>query len=131
MNISAGLAVGVAVAIAFGLSDVAKVLVPVVCQAIGWTRHLRSVYAVASVVSIVCACLYLADQFGGTIAAKENAAAVTENTDRHIEDMRASLTSVREMASTEAQHGGCGPKCSALNDRRKAGNGAHGRYTQA
>jgi hypothetical protein len=117
MNITAGLAVGVAVAIAFGLSDVAKVLVPVTCQALGWTSHLRSVYAVASIVSVACACLYLADQFGGAIAAKENAAAVSENTDQHIKDLRASLTSVREMATAESQRGGCGPKCETLNDR--------------
>jgi hypothetical protein len=96
---------------------VAKVLVPVVCQAIGWTKHLRSVYAVASVVSVVCACLYLADQFGEVIAAKTDAAAITASTDRHIEDMRASLTSVRKMASAESQRGGCGPKCQTLNDR--------------
>jgi hypothetical protein len=117
MNLSAGLAVGVAVAIAFGLSDIAKILMPVVANGIGWTKHTRSVYAVASIVSVVCACLYLADQFGEVIAAKTAAAAVTASTEQHIDDMRASLTSVRDMATEESQRGGCGPKCQALNYR--------------
>lgn len=117
MNISAGLAVGVAVAIAFGLSDVAKILMPIVANGIGWTRHTKTVYAVASIVSVVCACLYLADQFGEVIAGKEDAASVAQSTDQHIADLRASLDSARTMAAQEAQRGGCGPRCRELSDR--------------
>jgi hypothetical protein len=113
MNLAAGIAIGIAVAIAFGLSDVAKILIPVTCQAIGWTGHLRATYYMASAISIVCACLYLADQFGGDIALKENAAQLTANADQHIIDLRASLASVRKMAEGEAVKGGCGPKCQA------------------
>jgi hypothetical protein len=117
MNIAAGLAIGATVAIAFGLSDVAKILIPVTCQAIGWNLHLKTVYAVAAIVSVVCAGLYLADQFGENIAAKENAATITANTDQQIEDLRASIATARKMADDEAGRGGCGPKCQALNDR--------------
>jgi hypothetical protein len=116
MNISAGLAVGVAVAIAFGLSDAAKVLMPIVANGIGWPKHLKTVYAVASVVSVVCACFYLADQFGHVIAAKENTAATTQNTKQHIADLRASLDSARTVAAQESQRGGCGPRCRELSD---------------
>jgi hypothetical protein len=117
MNIAAGLAIGAAVAIAFALSDVAKILIPVTCQAIGWNLHLKTVYAVAAIVSVICAGLYLADQFGENIAAKENAATITANTDQQIEDLRASIATARKMADDEAGRGGCGPKCQAHNDR--------------
>jgi hypothetical protein len=117
MNIAAGLAIGLAVAIAFALSDVAKILIPVTCQAIGWNLHLKAVYSVAAIVSVICASLYLADQFGENIATKGNAATITANTDQQIEDLRASIATAREMATDEAKRGGCGPKCQTLNDR--------------
>ena len=117
MNLAAGLGVGLAVAIAFGLSDVAKVLMPVVANGVGWNGYRRGVYVTASIVSVVCACLFLADQFGERIAAREDATAVTQSTERHVSDLRASLASAREMAATEAQRGGCGPRCLELTQR--------------
>ena len=117
MNVTAGLAVSISVAIAFGLSDIVKVLVPITCQAIGWNKHLRVIYIAASLISIICASLFLADQFGTVIAAKQNTAAVISTTEQQITDIRASLKDARSMALAESQRGGCGPKCKALNER--------------
>lgn len=117
MNITAGLAVSLAVAIAFALSDVVKVLIPITCQAIGWNNHLRSIYVAASLISLVCASLFLADQFGAVMASKQNTAAVISTTEQQISDIRASLKDARSMALAESQRGGCGPKCKALNER--------------
>ena len=117
MNLTAGLSIGVMVAIAFGLSDVTKVLLPIVCQAIGWTRHLKTTYIVASVVSVVCAVCFLADQFGQDIAGKENAAAISVNLDLRIDDLRMSAKKMRADAFAEGQRGGCGDNCKALHPK--------------
>lgn len=117
MNVTAGLAVSLSVAVAFALSDVVKVLVPITCQAIGWNKHLRVIYIVASLISVVCASLFLADQFGHVMATKQNTATVINTTEQQISDIRASLKDARAMALSESQRGGCGPKCKALNER--------------
>jgi hypothetical protein len=117
MNISSGLALSAAIAIAFALSDIGKMLLPVVCQAIGWTRHLRAAYLIASLVSGLCAICFLADRFGADIAAKENATALSVHADQQIADLRHSLASIRDMAADEAKRGGCGAKCQSLNSQ--------------
>lgn len=117
VNVVAGLSVALPVAVMFGLSDVGKVLVPVVCQAIGWNRHLRTTYWLAATVSVICALIATADMFGLRLASIDNAAKGANLTGQQITELRASLASVRKMASDEAQRGGCGPKCKALNDR--------------
>jgi hypothetical protein len=91
MNVTAGLGVGIALAVAFGLSDVTKVIMPIVCEAIGWDSFSKWLYRAASVISVICAVLFLADQFGADIAGKENAAAIVSNADQRIDDLREQL----------------------------------------
>lgn len=117
VNVVAGLSVALPVAVMFGLSDVGKVLVPVVCQAIGWNRHLRTTYWLAATVSVICALIATADMFGLRLAAIDHTAKGVSLSGQQITELRTSLASVRKMASDEAQRGGCGPKCKALNDR--------------
>jgi len=114
VNWIAGMMVGLPIAVMFALSDTAKILVPVICQAIGFNRHLRATYIVASVVSVLCALLAMADYFGSRLAETDNRATITANSDQRIDDLRASLASVRTMAAEEAQRGGCGDKCKLL-----------------
>lgn len=57
VNVIAGLGISLAVAIAYGLADCGKLLLPIVCQAVGWHAHTRLAYIVVSVVSVLCAIL--------------------------------------------------------------------------
>lgn len=116
-NVIAGLSFGIPVAVMFGLSDVGKVLIPIVCQAIGWNKHLKATYWVAAFVSIVCALLAASDMLGLRLATVDVAAKDGQMVTQHIEDLRSSLETARQMALAESQRGGCGPKCQALNDR--------------
>jgi hypothetical protein len=113
-NITSGLALGVGVAIAFGLSDVSKIALPIVCQAIGWTRHLRLTYYTATCVSILCAVCYLADKFGTDLVSKERANQGYEDNGRRIAELESRLSDAQAMVVAEATKGGCGPRCAAL-----------------
>lgn len=114
VNFQAGLVVHIAIAAMLGLSDVGKILIPVVCQAIGWSLQSRATYAVASVTSVVCAFIFMGAMFDAQHAKTVNQTVLTANADQQIRDLRQSLASTRQMASEEAKRGGCGPKCQSL-----------------
>lgn len=113
-NLSSGLALGVGIAIAFGLSDISKIVLPIVCQAIGWTKHLRLAYYTATCVSILCAVCYLADKFGTDLVSKERANQGYEDNGRRIAELENRLSDAQAMVVAEAANGGCGPRCEAL-----------------
>lgn len=117
VNVIAGLGVGLAVAIAYGLADCGKLLLPIVCQAIGWKVHTLTAYIVVSIVSILCAICYLADMNGGDLIQREHAVAAHADQAEEIERMEAYVASLRGMAANEAARGGCGPNCQAIQQR--------------
>lgn len=114
VNFQAGLIVHIAIAAMLGLSDIGKILIPVVCQGIGWTLQSRMTYAVVSVTSVVCAFIFIEAMFDAQHAKVANQAVLTHNADQRIADLRTSLATTRQMAAEEAQRGGCGDKCQAL-----------------
>lgn len=114
VNFQAGLIVHLAIACMLGLSDIGKILIPVVCQGIGWTLQSRVTYAVVSVASVVCAFIFIEAMFDAQQAQVANQAILTQNADQRIADLRTSLATTRQMAAEEAQRGGCGQKCQAL-----------------
>jgi hypothetical protein len=114
VNFQAGLIVHIAIAAMLGLSDIGKILIPVVCQGIGWTLQSRVTYAVVSVTSVVCAFIFIEAMFDTQHAKVANQTVLTQNADQRIADLRTSLATTRQMAAEEAQRGGCGDKCQAL-----------------
>jgi hypothetical protein len=117
VNVIAGLGVGLAVAIAYGLADCGKLLLPIVCQAIGWRVHTWIAYIVVSVVSVLCAICYLADQNGGDLLKREHAATVQDDRAKQVVELEAQLADLRAMVAAEASNGGCGTNCKALQAR--------------
>jgi hypothetical protein len=120
INFQAGMIVGLSIACMLAISDLGKVIIPVVCKGIGWNLQTRLTYAAVSVASVVCAFIFVTAQFEAKQAAVSNTAVNTGLADQRIADLRSSLKTTRDMASTEAKDGGCGPKCQSLNDQ--AGN---------
>jgi hypothetical protein len=117
MNIAYGLQAGPAVAVAYGLSDAAKLLIPVVAVAIGWRAHLRLAAILAAIVSVWCAMNYLADQHGGQLLKRQHDHAVYAAAGKRIEELEARLKAAREGIAFEIANGGCGPKCRGHQDR--------------
>jgi hypothetical protein len=117
MNIAYGLEAGPAVAVAYGLSDAAKLLIPVVAVAIGWRGHLRLAAVLAALVSVWCAMNYLADQHGSQLLERRHAHAVHADTGKRIKELEARLKAAREGVAYEIANGGCGPNCRDHQDR--------------
>jgi hypothetical protein len=117
VNITAGLGVGLAVAVAYGLADCGKLLLPIVCTGIGWTWHTRAAYFVVSLVSVLCAICYLADANGGAVLQAEHAATVQADNAKQIAELEGELAMASQLAADEADRGGCGPNCRALRDQ--------------
>lgn len=105
VNVLAGLGVGVAVAVAYGLSDVGKMLLPVVCSGIGWNRHTRTAYIVTSIVSVLCAATYLADQHGSTVITAEHRDGIRTAATDTVTDIQAEIAMYRELAAKEEKTG--------------------------
>lgn len=116
INVTAGLSVGVTLAIMFAFSDISKVLLPMVCQATGWNKQMRITYLAASAVSIICALYGTAEMFGlklAEVGATAQKAAISQSM---VTEIKSSVTNLREMAAVEGKQGGCGPKCQSLLD---------------
>lgn len=117
INFEAGMAVHLSIAAMLALSDIGKILIPVVCQGIGWTLQSRATYLVVSVASVVCAFIFIESKFEKQQAEATNQVTIAKNAEQRIAELRRSLASARQMAAEEAKRGGCGPNCLALNDR--------------
>jgi len=117
MNIAYGLKAGPAVAVAYGLSDAGKLLIPIVAAAIGWRAHMRLAAILTAVVSVWCAVNYLADQHGAQLLRAEHSQAVYADTADRIAELEKQLAAANEGIAYEIANGGCGPNCRAHQDR--------------
>jgi hypothetical protein len=115
VNVAAGLSVGVAVAFAYGLSDCGKMLLPVVSAGIGWNKHTKTAYVATSIVSVMCAAVYLADQHGSTVVTAEHRADIRTASTATVTDLESQLARLQAAADAEAGSG-YGPEWRKLND---------------
>lgn len=117
MNVISGLSLSLMVGVAFGFSDIVKILLPVISTEIGWNKHLRFTYYFASVISIICAMLFMADQFGQQMLYRKDATASVAALDETIKLTRSSAERMRSEAFEEGERGGCKTKCKDLHAR--------------
>lgn len=114
INVIAGLSVGLPIAIMFGLSDVGKVLIPIVCQAIGWDSRMTTIYRAAAIVSVSCAVFTVVDMFGTQFAELDVGKQKIIAAEQVYADLKANAVAARKMADDEAKRGGCGENCDKL-----------------
>lgn len=119
VNITYGLGAGLAAAIAYGLSDAAKLSLPVVAAGIGWSRQMRLAAIAAAVVSIWCAANYFADTEGARLLAARHGETVYADQARQIAELEARLAAAQAAAEDERKSGGCGRRCKAHLDHAR------------
>lgn len=127
LNVQHGLAGGWAPAVVYGLADIGKMLIPLVCGFIGWRFHSRIAAAVCVATSIWCA----VNAWQSVNAGKESAAVQQQTawtaSQADAGRIRAELASITETgtataladaaaqatarADDEAKNGGCRKRC--------------------
>jgi hypothetical protein len=117
LNVSHGLEAGIAAAIAFGLGDVGKIIIPIVAGAIGWSRQMKITSAICVAVSLWCAVNYYADHYGRDMLTKQHEQQAYGDKAKAITELEAEVSRLTKLANDEAKKGGCGKNCKAVNDQ--------------
>ena len=114
LNVQHGLETSRAAGVAFGLADGAKIVVPIVCGIVGWSKQMRLTALVCVIASIWAASNAYLDAAGRELLAKEHGGTVYADADRSIVELAAEAASLRSMAEKEAGRKGCGQNCRDL-----------------
>jgi hypothetical protein len=114
LNVMHGLETGLAAAVAFGLADGAKIVVPIVCGIVGWTKQTQFTAAICVLASLWAATNTYLDRAGRELLAKEHGQTVYTDAERGIGELTAEAASLRSMAEKEAGRKGCGQNCRDL-----------------
>lgn len=110
LNITHGLESSLATAITFGLADVAKISLPVVCVVIGWSWQTRITLVACALVSLLAATSYYLDTSGAALLQRQHAASVASDAGRAVTELEADKARVQMLADTECKSGR-GAKC--------------------
>jgi hypothetical protein len=114
LNVSHGLETSIAAAVAFGLADGAKIVVPLVAGLIGWSKHMRATALVCVLASLWAASNAYLDAAGRELLAKEHGQTVYADADRRISELEAEAASLRDLAEKEGVRGGCKINCQTI-----------------
>ena len=117
LNVMHGLEAGLAAAIAFGLADIGKILLPVVAGMIGWSRQMRATAAICVAVSLWSAVNVYLDGAGRELLVKQHGAMVYAEAEKQITELEREAASLRSLAAAEAGKGGCRQNCRALTEQ--------------
>jgi hypothetical protein len=135
INISFGLQTSLVAAAVFGLSDGAKILLPMAAAALGgWNMRRRMAWLIAVIISVAAALSSLLEDEAGRIQASKMAANATITAHAVEADARQELAGIREVlpsavlqrladeagaeAAREETSGGCGERCRTQKSRR-------------
>lgn len=117
INVSHGLDVSVPAGILFGLSDLTKVMLPIVCGIIGWSRQMRVTAIVCVIASLWCASTAYLNGAGEQIAGKSHEASQYAGKKAQVEALEVQVASLDAQAAAEAKKGGCGKQCRYISER--------------
>jgi hypothetical protein len=135
INISFGLQTSMVAAAVFGLSDGAKILLPMAAAALGgWNMRRRMAWLIALIISVAAALSSLLEDEAGRIQASKLAANATITAHTVEANARQELAGIREVlptavlqrladeagaeAAREETSGGCGERCRMQKSRR-------------
>jgi hypothetical protein len=117
LNVQHGIETSLAAGVAFGLADGAKMVVPLVCGIVGWTKQMRATALVCVLASLWAASNAYLDAAGRELLAKEHAGTIYVDADRRISELAAEAASLRDLATKEGARGGCKANCQAIIDK--------------
>jgi hypothetical protein len=111
MNVLYGSKTSIGVAIAYGLSDAGKIVIPVIASMIGWRFRLYLAAVLTTIVSVWCAANYLADTHGQAFLEMSHKSHIVKNQQDKIKLLTQEVRVANNLIEDERKNGGCGPKC--------------------
>jgi hypothetical protein len=102
MNVTFGLQAGIVTAAIFGLSDCAKMILPVVTAALGWNTRRRIAWIVAVIISVAAAVSYLLESEASRLIQSQHAETAHNGAQADMSRVRRELAAITETGSVEA-----------------------------
>lgn len=119
MNVNAGLQVGTESAIIFGAADAARLILPLVCGIIGWSRQLKAIAVLCVVASLFCAVTAFHSGSDQHLASKQAGAGQFEMAKADVAKADARVASLDASVAQETRNKGCGTVCKGLKEEAK------------
>jgi hypothetical protein len=117
INVAHGLDIRPEAGILFGLADLTKLVLPIVCGIVGWTLQTRAVAVVCVVTSLFCAVTAFNGGADKQMAGKQHDAGQYLAAQASVTRIEAEITKLDAQAADEAKRGGCGKQCKFLAER--------------
>ena len=117
INVFHGLELRPEAGILFGLADLTKIVLPIVCGLIGWTLQTRLVAIVCIATSVFCAVTAFNTAADRMLAGKHHGADQYAAAKANVSKLETRAANLDAQAAAEAQRGGCGSKCQYLGTR--------------
>jgi hypothetical protein len=117
INVVHGLEIRPEAGILFGLADLTKIVLPIVCGIVGWTLQTRAVATVCVVTSLFCAVTAFNGGADKQMAGKQHDAGQYLAAQAAVAKIEAEISKLDAQAADEAKRGGCGRQCKFLAER--------------
>ena len=117
INVSHGLEVSNTAGIIFGLSDLAKISLPIVAGVIGWSFQTRITATVCVAFSLFCAYNAYTGSSSQILAGKQHGANQYSIAQSTVKSLETEVAKLDADARAEAARGGCGKQCKFLMER--------------
>jgi hypothetical protein len=117
INVAHGLEIRPEAGILFGLADLTRIVLPIVCGIVGWTMQTRMVAVVCVATSLFCAVTAFNGGADKHLAGKQHGADQYAIAKDAVAKLEADVTKFDAQAQAEAKNGGCGKQCRFLTER--------------
>jgi hypothetical protein len=117
INVAHGLEMRTEAGILFGLADLTKIVLPIVCGVIGWCMQTRIIALVCVTTSIFCAVTAFNAGADKHLAGKQHGADQYGMAKAGVTKAEALVTSLEAQAAAEAKNKGCGKQCKFISER--------------
>ena len=128
INVAHGLEIRTEAGILYGLADLTKIVLPIVCGIVGWTLQTRLVAIACVATSLFCAVTAFNGGADQRLASKQHGADQYTAARAAVASVEAQVASLDAQAAQEARNGGCGKQCRFLMEQA---GGARQRLSEA
>jgi hypothetical protein len=117
LNVNHGLQVSVAAGILFGLADLTRITLPIVCGLVGWTLQMRLVAVVCVATSLYCVLMAFNGAADKNLVVQQHAATQYALAKSDVAKLETRVAFLDDQVAKEAKNKGCGNVCKAFKEQ--------------